>query len=221
MFEPAIEKLQALFKHHGDKLDNRMAGIEHHLQVLVQDTNSNIASDEYGDLSDLTETGEGEVAEITFETVEGFAWEVRQVAVSGGSTEEEEKETPGTVAVYIGDIAPQNLIDVMKTPLSASRARYYVPPRSALIFHFYEQPEKQACVAHVQVKRLLLRPETLATTGTNQERTDRLHEVPKIPDGHPLRDPDGAPMPGHPDYPFHPIEGTLGEEVRTAPGAHP
>jgi hypothetical protein len=176
MFEP----LQALFDKHATNMVDVLKDVRCHLAEIVENTAARTESAQYGDHSGTANTGKTAVAEVTLRTREGFYWKVNQTAITCGEK--------GNCAVYLGSVIPQNLIDVIGPGTkNTSQAKYYVPPRSQLIFHFYEQPENQECTAHIQVDRFkesadYERRRTISheiTTGDKVLNEPERHRVPR------------------------------------------
>lgn len=181
LFEP----LQELLKIKGEHFDNRLCGIEHQLTRLVEQVTTSVAADEYAWLNGTSEVDAEKNGEVRIENSEKIGWEVQHVAITGSEE--------GNCAVYVGDIAPTNLVDALHSEIDTSRAKYYVAPQTSLIFHFYEQKEGGQCTVNLQVKRMLVRDQILTHSGRQWEATDG---DLRIPAGHPLRDQEGAPLPG-------------------------
>lgn len=142
MFEPLVK----IFDKHATTVSETLQQVRQHLAEIVENTAARTEAAQFGDFSESAKAGKNETAIVTLKTTEGYYWKVNQTAITGGEE--------GACAVYLGSIIPENLIDMI-TPSgkNTSQAKYYVPPRSSLLFHFYEQPEGQECTAHIQVDR--------------------------------------------------------------------
>lgn len=176
MFEP----LKDLIAPHADDFKQYLSRIEGHLASMVNDVESQVEFDQFTTRNGRANAAADGTATIELSPNEGFSWDIRRV----GLTSSKEK---GNCAVYVGSVAPENLVDVFREPrIAADRGRYFVPRGQKLIFHFYEQDVGQTCTVNIQAEQLI--PVVKArrvVSGMASEAYDHPREPP-IPSGEPL-----------------------------------
>lgn len=175
------EPLKELVGDHGDKLYTLLHDMRIHLSQIAQNTIAEVEYDEFTTRSGRETSLADETAIVELTPNEGFSWHITRVGITG------KKE--GNCAVYVGTIAPENLVDVFRdTGITSDRGRYFVPRGQALIFHFYEQGAGQICTANIQAEQLVPAGSVRrAARGTDNEAINVVR-VPEVPSGDPLNE---------------------------------
>jgi hypothetical protein len=157
------------------------------LDVIAQNTIATVEYEEFITRPGRGNTEASKTVDIELHAKEGFSWHIERVAITCSEG--------GSVAVYVGTIAPENLVDVMSGPISATRGRYFVPRGQRLVFHFYEQAEKQECTVNIQAEQLVpAAPVRRTSPGPgNDGGIDIVNVRDEVPSGNPLYD--GARVP--------------------------
>lgn len=184
MFEP----LKDLLAPHAEDLKSYLASIECRLGELVENAQSTVEYDQFTTRSDRSVVGEDGTAIIELSPSEGFSWHITRVALTSSEK--------GNCAVYVGSVAPENLVDVFReSKMATDRGRYFVPRGIGLIFHFYEQEPGHIVTANVQAEQLIpVVKQKRTVTGRSSEAANPAPNRPNVPSGLPYAE---TPVAGH------------------------
>lgn len=167
-----LEPLYNLLSGHGEKLDQYMGEIRADIGTVARTADivlSKVRYDQYTTQSNRENADAEGTAVIELTPNDGFSWVTTRIALTGTKG--------GACAVYVGSIAPENLIDVFSdTGITANDPKYFVPYTVPLTFHFYEQEPNQPCTVNMQAELLPSGTPTRAHTGRDLERID----VPRV-----------------------------------------
>lgn len=179
MFEP----LKDLISPHAEDLKSYLSSIEARLGELVENAESEVEYDQFTTRSDRGTVGADGTAIVELTPSEGFSWHIMRVALTASEK--------GNCAVYVGSIAPENLVDVFKEPkMIADRGRYFVPRGMGLVFHFYEQEEGHVCTANIQAEQLIpVVKAKRSVSGRSGEAANKAPNRPVVPSGLPYSEP--------------------------------
>ena len=178
-FAGLVPTLQAA----ADRLQNRLGGVERMLARLVDSAESEANMEQYSSRSNEGIAPASKELDLTFNIDQNELWKVQQVGITGaegGTTQ---------CQVYLGAVAPQNLIDVFSpTGKAAGRASYLIPVNGVLIFHFVEQTAGTLCTVNILFERYQIGAEVDANTGRTNERLEgEAYRMPdEVPSGDPL-----------------------------------
>lgn len=177
MFEP----LKDLIAPHADDLKQYLSAIECRLGELVENSESEVEYDQFTTRSDrAVVNGEG-TAIIELSPSEGFSWHITRIALTSSEK--------GNCAIYVGSVAPENLVDMFReSKMATDRGRYFVPRGVNLVIHFYEQEPGHVVTANIQAEQLIpVVKRKRSVTGRSNEGADH-PRVPPIPNGSPLQE---------------------------------
>lgn len=177
MFEP----LKDLIAPHAEDFKSYLASIESRLGELVDSAQSQVEYDQFTTRSGRAVVSEDGTAIIELTPAEGFSWHVTRIALTSSEK--------GNCAVYVGSVAPENLVDVFReSKMATDRGRYFVPRGIGLVIHFYEQEPGHVVTANVQAEQLIpVVKQKRSVTGHSNETATRAPNRPNVPSALPYR----------------------------------
>lgn len=184
-----LEPIYELLRGHGDKLDENITAMRNDISRVADAANlvlSKVKYDEFTTQANRAIVEEDGTALIELIPNDGFSWRTTRIALTGTRKVEGEEIIEGNCAVYVGSVAPENLIDVFRgTGITADDPKYFVPYTVPLTFHFYEQEPGDVVTVNMQAELLPSGTPRRATTGRDREHID-VPRLPVIPDPGPF-----------------------------------
>lgn len=135
-----------------------IASLGEPLEQLAEGLSAEISEEIYAYWRQAGNTGAaGTDVQLEFQAVPGTAALITNLAFTGGVV----AGVGGPCAIYIDSVTPGNLVYfIANAQIGAEKGiDLYVPPGRKLIFHFYAQPNNQACTITAVVKQLIRTPD--------------------------------------------------------------
>lgn len=148
-----------------EEVDNRLnpllqtlADVRDSMDNMVEAVSSDVAEDIYAYWRQAGNTGAGTDVALEIQAPPGTALLITNLAYTGGVV----AGVGGPLAIYIDGVTAGNLVHfIANAQIGADKGvDLYIPAGRKMIFHFYAQPNNQACTVTAVVKQLVRQAET-------------------------------------------------------------